>query len=439
MRGLIVLSNLIYITSRECIKWLFCLKPSQEFLLSYIQELSKYNTLYVKMFQAIALHSELIDEKSNDLFLQFTDNVPWSSDEIDYETILNICNEHSLTFEKKCLPIKSGMISLVFCLKKNDKNVILKLKRKNIDKKLHQGLNDLVSCLMLINWLPYIREMELYELIISQMKSFSHQLDFEQEVLNTNLMFSNFENVSYVIVPYVYENVTNKYNNAILMSCLQGVSIKNISDADHLQYAECVLKFAIVSCFVHGFAHGDLHPGNILFIKDDAVDGESQCRIGIIDMGITYRFDTHFKNQVFEITDKFLNGATSLEVAEQMIASGLVFTPIECIAKLPQNEYDDLLRIFTNFLEKSRCEPTDIIYKLFTSMQQVISYAKTKNLWKKTGVKISPEMVKLQMSFIMGCGITNSLCKNKGFTELVNECMNKIFHLDILTKFSLEL
>ena len=72
-------------------------------------------------------------------------------------------------------------------------------------------------------------------------------------------------------------------------------------------------------------------------------------------------------------------------------------------------------------------------------MQQVISYAKTKNLWKKTGVKISPEMVKLQMSFIMGCGITNSLCKNKGFTELVNECMNKIFHLDILTNFSLEL
>jgi predicted unusual protein kinase regulating ubiquinone biosynthesis (AarF/ABC1/UbiB family) len=382
------------------------------------------------LFQAIALHKELIDEKTNDVFLQFTDYVPWSDDEIDYETLINICNEHSLTFNNKSvLPIKSGMISLVFSLEKNNKKVILKMKRKNIDVKLRQGIDDFISFVLFIKWIPFIIEKELFDLIITQVESFIQQLDFEKEVLNTETMFANFKNIPYVVVPYVYKNVTNQYKNAILMSFLEGDSIDNVSEDDYLHYAECVLKFAIVSCFVRGFAHGDLHPGNILFMKDIHVDGgKISHRIGIIDLGITYEFGTHFQKQVFEITDNFFNGGSSREVAEQMIKSGLLFTPIE---NLPTDEYDDLLTIFTLLLEKRKSEASDIYYNIFDALLKITTYAKTNNKWGNTSLNISPELVKLQMCFTMSCGLTHRLCKNKDYTEFVNECMNKVFHLDI--------
>jgi len=45
--------------------------------------LSSINILYVKIFQAFALNNSLIDDKTNNKLLKFTDNAPWNYSDVD--------------------------------------------------------------------------------------------------------------------------------------------------------------------------------------------------------------------------------------------------------------------------------------------------------------------------------------------------------------------
>jgi hypothetical protein len=77
--------------------------------------LANSNILYVKIFQAIALNNNLIDDKTNNKLLRFTDNAPWSYSDINFEELIEVSNKYDIVFPYGYeLPINSGMISLVF-------------------------------------------------------------------------------------------------------------------------------------------------------------------------------------------------------------------------------------------------------------------------------------------------------------------------------------
>ena len=45
--------------------------------------------------------------------------------------------------------------------------------------------------------------------------------------------------------------------------------LNQIQEEDYEEFAKPVLKFGFVTTLLHGATHGDLHGGNILFIKDE--------------------------------------------------------------------------------------------------------------------------------------------------------------------------
>lgn len=415
----------------EYLRYVMLQKPYTEFISNYVKRLARCNPLYVKLFQAFALHNEIIDETFNDELLHFTDNAPWSKDDIDYETIIMVCNDYNLRMES-CIPINSGMISLVFKLTCNETltPVILKLKRTNIDVKLMDGLEELTSCICIADCLPYVRKYKLYEILGKKMALIRNQLDFEKEVLNTQIMFENFKNISYVEIPCVHKNVTSKYPNAILMNYIQGECFKNVKEEDYLQYAECVLKFGIVSCFVHGFSHGDLHPGNILFLKKN-VNSTPEFKIAIIDFGITYTIDKTVQQHIFELADNLFHKGSSRDVADNLIKSGIFVGPIEKINDLEPCKYESLLQIFTNFIDTSKNKSATIYYKIFETLKEFSIFMQSEEI-KDRGLHVSDDILNFQLCITMACGITLKLCKNKDYFQFVDECLNKVFHLDLL-------
>ena len=109
--------------------------------------LASINMLYVKIFQAFALNNSLIDDKINNNLLKFTDNAPWTYSDIDLYQLIEMSDKFNLQllrgYEK---PINAGMISLVFTGYDNknlNKQVIIKMKRKNIQKKLDEAIDNL--------------------------------------------------------------------------------------------------------------------------------------------------------------------------------------------------------------------------------------------------------------------------------------------------------
>ena len=122
---------------------LFCLfKNLGSFIDRITGKLSKINMLYVKIFQAFALNNSLIDDTINNKLMKFTDNAPWTYEDIDHYMLYKIEDDYNLILKDGFEPINSGMISLVFKAYRSKTNevVIIKIKRIDIEKKLNEAI-----------------------------------------------------------------------------------------------------------------------------------------------------------------------------------------------------------------------------------------------------------------------------------------------------------
>jgi ubiquinone biosynthesis protein len=262
----------------------------------------------VKVFQAIASNNSLIDEKTNNKLLKFTDNAPWSYSDISLEDIIEVSSDNDLVlkygFEK---PINAGMISLVFKAYKkgNNEPVIIKMKRKNIEDKLNSAIENLQTFMYLLSFIPLVNKYQLPEVVNKNIDIIKHQTNFSEEVSNMIKIKENCKNLKYVKIPTVYKDVTEKYPNIILMEYINGIKLNEIKEEDYEDFAKQIMKFGLVTTIVHGLTHGDLHSGNILFIKDDN-DNKYKYKIGVIDFGIIYEVDNTYRGLLFEILSQML-------------------------------------------------------------------------------------------------------------------------------------
>ena len=62
-------------------------------------KLANINILYVKMFQAFALNNALIDDKTNNKLLKFTDNAPWTFEDVDPYTLIKLEDDYNKLFK----------------------------------------------------------------------------------------------------------------------------------------------------------------------------------------------------------------------------------------------------------------------------------------------------------------------------------------------------
>ena len=283
-------------------------KNYSSFIGRLTHKLAEINILYVKVFQAFALNNSLIDDKINNQLMQFTDNAPWNFSDIDYETLISVCDEYDLNLQSGFeFPINTGMISLVFKAysKKDDSPLIIKIKRVNIDTKLAKAVDNLLCFVYLLTFIPMLNKYHISEAVNKSISMITNQTNFKLEVANMQKMKNNCQNLKYVQIPSVNGAVTEKYENVILMEFIEGITINKIDTEDYEEFAKQVLKFGFVTTVLHGMTHGDLHAGNILFIKDlDAP--KYKHKIGVLDFGIVYELDKDYKGVLLEVaTDLF--------------------------------------------------------------------------------------------------------------------------------------
>jgi hypothetical protein len=144
IKEMLFLMNLFFIVGSELMLYVV-FNDYSSFIDRITSRLASINILYVKMFQAFALNNSLIDDKTNNKLLKFTDNAPWSSSDINIEDLKAVCDAYNIVlpngFES---PINAGMISLVFkgYEKETCAQIIIKMKRKNTRQ--HERLRDFI-------------------------------------------------------------------------------------------------------------------------------------------------------------------------------------------------------------------------------------------------------------------------------------------------------
>ena len=424
------LFNVVFILSSECA--MYCIfRDYGKFIHGITHRLAQINILYVKVFQAIALNNNFIDEKINKQLLRFTDNAPWTIKDINIPVLVDISEKYNLVMENGYeTPINSGMISLVFKAyhRGTMAPMIIKMKRVNIDGQLDDAIENLKTVLYFLSFIPLFDKYRLAELVNKNMDLIRQQTDFMEEVKNTNIMKENCKRLKYVKIPTINKEVTEKYPDCILMDYINGVKITEIREEDYDGFAKQVLKLGVVTTLIHGFAHGDLHGGNILFIKD-GTDEKYKYKLGIIDFGIVYNIDPEYRHLLFEVATKALD-TPAIEMATKLLNSSMIDPP-DIFQQIPAVHRDNIIQFTSKILDetihqsKKACQT-----QVYRFLKMITEYLNTSDI-ADIGIRPSDNLIKTQMVMAMAHGVTMTLCRGD-FVPFAEKVMNELFHTDII-------
>jgi predicted unusual protein kinase regulating ubiquinone biosynthesis (AarF/ABC1/UbiB family) len=430
LKQLWFLFKVCFIFSSEYL-FLFFHFDKLKFIDRLTRRLANVNILYVKVFQAIALNNSLIDEKINNMLVKFTDNAPWSKDDIDVDTLNALKEDQQLILcDGVYNPINSGMISLVFKATRisDDSNVIIKIKRRMIERKLKDAIDNLMFFMYVLSFLPLVKKYHLAELVNKNIDIIKHQINFDEEVQNIVKIKTNCKHLKYVKIPAVFKEVTDKYPNVILMEQIDGVPINKVKEEDYEEFAKPVLKFGFVTTLLHGVTHGDLHSGNILFIKDDN-DKKYKHKIGVLDFGIIYEIDSQFKGILFALLTEMFNDPPKV-TAVKLLDSGLI-EPLDLVKSLSDEHRTNIINFTSVIISDTINNPNNAnqiqLYKCLTEFKKYISNPEISGL----GLRPSDNFVKIQLVLAMAHGVTLTLCKHDYMT-FANKVINELFHTDIM-------
>jgi predicted unusual protein kinase regulating ubiquinone biosynthesis (AarF/ABC1/UbiB family) len=266
------------------------------------KRLAAKNMMYVKIFQAFATNRNIVSPELNHFFSEYTDNVKYTDDEYDIKELKELearSNEcypfQQLSILNDYMPIKSGLMSLIFkgVIKSRDDDtdadggdtpipVVVKYLRKNISKTFNDSMNNLVVFAKFTRYFPYLRTLNVENLILQNIVCLNDQVCFRKELANITLYYKSWNDYPYVKIPKPYAYYTEKINpDIIVMEYIDGMKITEIDPGDNDEFGKALAAFNAKAAFCTSFYHGDLHPGNILFIKTPTA-----YKIGILDYGI---------------------------------------------------------------------------------------------------------------------------------------------------------
>jgi predicted unusual protein kinase regulating ubiquinone biosynthesis (AarF/ABC1/UbiB family) len=431
IKAILFLLNVLYIFGEELLVYII-FNDFPSFIDRITMRLSGINILYVKVFQAFALNNSLIDDSINNKLLKFTDNAPWDYSDIRLGDLVTVADKYDLYLKPGYeIPINAGMISLVFKACKINKSrdpVIIKMKRHNIEQKLNDAIDNLLFCMYLLSFIPIIHKYQLSEVVHRNIEIIRHQTNFLEEVDNMNRVKTNCKNLKYVKIPSAYREVTEQYPNCILMDYIEGIKIKDIKKEDYEGFAKQVMKFGFVTTIVHGLAHGDLHGGNILFIKDEK-DEKYKYKIGVIDFGIVYELDNEYKNLLFSVLTQMFE-VEPRETAIKILNSGVI-EPKGILEQIPKTDYENIVNFTTELIDEavngSKQANQVQLYKFISKLKDYLSNSNLANI----GIRPSDNFVKSQLVLAMSHGVTLTLCDDD-FTTLADKVLNELFHTNMI-------
>lgn len=178
-------------------------------------------------------------------------------------------------------PLATASIAQVHRARTEDgREVVLKVQRAGVAEKIRSDLSILhYLARALLSEYPESRSFDPRGVLAEFERSILAEIDFVREADNTRRFASHFADDARVRIPYVVDELSS--DGVLCLEFLDGVPIRKARDAgsNMLVVGERYLGVAYDMLFVHGFFHGDLHPGNVLVLPGDV--------LGILDFGMT--------------------------------------------------------------------------------------------------------------------------------------------------------
>jgi predicted unusual protein kinase regulating ubiquinone biosynthesis (AarF/ABC1/UbiB family) len=291
---ILVSYEFIKFNNKKCINYLCNIPTHRLELIKKISKKLEYeNIVYVKIFQALCFDKDLLTIEEQDYLIKYTDNVPYQHSEIDYDLLDSLETEFSITLTNR-IPINCGIVGLVFDgIDSSNNKVVVKMLKNNILNRFTDVFDELLYISYICKYIPYINSLKITKMLLDNEEILLNQMDFMKEVKAIELFRGKYKNNKEYKFPKVYREITEKYNNLLVMENIKGLRYKDIETMSITikeEFAYLLHKFAILGILYYSLIHCDLHSGNVFFYINDETnvinDELPKYSIGIIDFGI---------------------------------------------------------------------------------------------------------------------------------------------------------
>jgi len=377
--------------------------------------LSEINILYSKILQSLSIGSTYLTNHEMTMLSRFNDNAPYVSSELyninDIVKNINDALEDSTLILNNNIPVKSGVISLVYYGTLNNQDIVIKVKRKNIEYNLIRDLDNIQFIINITRYIPYLNTFNLSIVFQETRDMLTSQLDFNQEMRHINKVRFNYRNLSKFVIPKAYERCTEIDDRVIVMDRLYGknlLEITNSSDSsDNKEYSALLSQFIIKSFLHDRLYHADLHAGNLFFMN---VDGEN--KIGIIDYGIMGTVTAHDQNIYYNFFMKLLIDKQPWDSAE-ILMLGLIYPKHRYLELSEERKLEVLTKTSTIISNIIKSNTTIELHHLFDINLMLYNYE----------LGLTREFCRIQLAF----SIATCLCKEVyGSNSMILDMSNAI-------------
>ena len=391
---------------------------NDEGFLYITKHLANLNIFILKLLQGLSTNSVLLTKKQNEILLQYTDNVPYSQDDIESDFIkyIDILSDNKIKI-KDNTPIQSGAIALVYKGIYENKEIVIKVQRKNMRHKIEEAINHMYMIAKIVNYFSLFPALNLNLLIHENKEIMLNQTDFITEVENMNRMKKNCQNIDYLKIPTVYPEFTRDNNNVIVMEFIEGRKIQELADEEKDDYAFLLAKFGIFSFLYNRFYHSDLHAGNILFLKN----GE-QIQLGILDFGIMGELTKKEQSIFYEFVNSIGKKKNDLKKSANIIMSSF-------IESIPNNQ---------NKHEIQHSQIEKEIYILLTTKMNKNNNFNSNDLYEinkilyQYNLQLSRTFCKVILAFAISDNVCQEVSHHISYLEHLEKATNEIFDMSIM-------
>ncbi|KAJ3697431.1 hypothetical protein LUZ61_001136 [Rhynchospora tenuis] len=249
---------------------------------------------YVKAGQFVSSLRQVPKEYTSTLSCLQDKATPYNFEDIKKVIEKNLGRDLSilfLAFDER--PIAAASIAQVHHgVLKNKQEVAIKVQYPGLEQRMKI---DIMTMAILSKSISKIFPDFRFERVLYQFqRTMSLELDFIQEANNSQRVATYFRKNNAVKIPLVFRDLTTP--QVLIMEFCHG---QKVDDLDYMRemgispvkVANTLMELFAEMIFVHGFVHGDPHPGNILVSSQ----GNGRFNLVLLDHGIYRELDEKFR------------------------------------------------------------------------------------------------------------------------------------------------
>jgi aarF domain-containing kinase len=285
---------------------------------------------YIKLGQIIASSTSLFPQRYVDEFRRCLDRVPpepWPAVQETVRAALGSPPE-ALFREVSSAPLASASIAGVYAAAGEDDagqpaELVIKVQRQSLPELVGADMRILGFGAGLLQRLPRVRNANPRGVVQEFDRTIHEELDFVAEAAHMeewNRIMRELGRAD-VCAPRPVRRLCAR--TVLTMERLRGVRVDDVEEFRRRGYDQAMIEDKLIagmhawfqSMIRHGFFHGDVHAGNLLFLDDG--------RIGFLDFGIIGRFSRERRRQIGDYIVAFAGGDFRA-VARVMARMGVV-------------------------------------------------------------------------------------------------------------------